>query len=147
MSLLHQLLPIRFLLGAAVLTIGGAWVWGHLTTGSLSGQSLMEHMITSIGAGISVFVCAAGGYFLFNLVRQSRLRRFVAGVLFAIYVALCAFIPVLVICASRVWWPLVFRGSEFSGLFFMVALISAWPFLLVMLLGFIVGLVRCRPKT
>ena len=151
MNIARHLSPLRFLGGAALITIGGAAAFGFLTAYytdipgyHISGQFLTEHVVVCIGVGTATFVCASTGYFLLRSVRRSRLHPAVAGLMFPVLAVGCAFVPAVIMNISRTWSPFAFTGD--SGWDYLVAPMMASPFLLALVIAFTIGLFVCRRR-
>jgi hypothetical protein len=141
---------LYFLLGSAVFILGGAiaarYYYDYFVlmngTGIVDELELREHLIMSIAIGAGVFLCSSGGYFLFQMVKQSRLRAFIAVALFGLWVVISEFVPVLFMMGDQLFWSDVYRGDRGWDLLF--ALFVTGPFLVGLFLIFITGLVICR---
>jgi hypothetical protein len=149
MSIFRQISAMRFILGAAVLIIGGAAIVGFLIAyffyapgAHMSGLPFTEHMIVCISVGTAVFVCASGGYFSLRAVSRSRLHALMAAMLFFVLAIISAFIPQLLMVISQAWWPHAFHGD--AGWNFVLAPVVTSFFLLGLSIIFIIGLVLCR---
>jgi len=149
MNDIHQIKAIRFILAAAALIIGGTAAFGFVTAyyfyvpgAHMSGLAFTEHMILCVVIGTAVFVCVSAGYFLFRAVSQSRLHAGKAAICFVLFAIGSAFIPQLLMVASRAFWPDAFHGD--AGWNFLLAFMMTALFLIGLVIIFIVSLIFRR---
>jgi hypothetical protein len=139
-----------FLLGAAVLTIGGATAYRYYYDyfllmpgiGTVQEVELREHLIMSLAIGSGLFICMAGGYCLFQAVRQSRLRTVMGVTLVTLLVAMSAFIPCSLMFVAQLFWPDVYQGER--GWDFVIALFVTSPLVIGLWVIFIISLLLYR---
>jgi hypothetical protein len=101
-----------------------------------------EEVILSVSIGATIFACALCGYFLLRAVSDSRLHAVMSGFLFVLLALSFVFIPPLLMFASQIFRPDVFRSDSQMN-FFLAPLITS-VFLLGLLIAFVVSLFFCR---
>jgi len=141
---------LYFLLGAAVLIFGGALAYRYYYDyfvlmrgiGVVQEIQLQEHLIMSVSIGTGILVCTSGSYLLFRAFRLSRRSKITTMSLFVMLVLASEFIPWLLMQTFQMFLPDLFHGDRGWDYLFAVAI--TLPFLVVIFIAFIIGMLFCR---
>jgi hypothetical protein len=90
-----------------------SWSWWSYIP---NGPALTEELVLCASVGIANFALTAVALSLFWAVRDMRLNRIWAVLLFPAAAAVSVFVPTLLIHASRLFWPHIFTGDSGFGL-------------------------------